>query len=355
MNRKHWVVLAMLGTGFTGTAMAQSSVTLYGIVDQSVRFTTNSNAQNGNQVQLTNGAITNSRWGLKGSEDLGGGLSAIFDLESGFEPENGQLDSGALFGRYAYVGISSPYGTLTMGRQGTEAFNFTGDFDPLTVANYADNSWPFFMTIGRISNAISYAGLFDGLHIGVTGTLGGQAGSFSTGSSISMRMSYDMGPLSFGGTYQDVRDLKNNSQRMWGAAAKYRFASVTAFVGYLGGSDATGNVDAALNDPSRTVATGDFAQNRRRDAMFYGGVQWQFTPALALYSGVYYDKMGNVNGFAGNSGSRITGAGILEYSLSKSTQVYTAADFNRVTGGAYTELPGRNNQLGLSVGMRHSF
>ena len=82
MQRKLQAALATLGIGLTGTVFAQSSVTLYGIVDQSVRFTTNSNAANDNQVQLTNGAITNSRWGLKGEEDLGGGLKANFRLRA---------------------------------------------------------------------------------------------------------------------------------------------------------------------------------------------------------------------------------------------------------------------------------
>ena len=75
MQRKIHAAIATLGIGLTGTAFAQSSVTLYGIVDQSIRFTNNSNAANDNQVQLTNGAITNSRWGLKGQEDLGGDLA----------------------------------------------------------------------------------------------------------------------------------------------------------------------------------------------------------------------------------------------------------------------------------------
>src|ERR1700761_6663448 len=101
MQRKLHAAIATLGIGLTGTAFAQSNVTLYGIVDQSVRFTNNSNAANDNQVQLTNGAITNSRWGLKGDEDLGGGLKAVFRLESGFDPQTGKLNQGGrLFGRY---------------------------------------------------------------------------------------------------------------------------------------------------------------------------------------------------------------------------------------------------------------
>ncbi|WP_277188884.1 porin, partial [Caballeronia sp. BR00000012568055] len=63
------------------SVFAQSSVTLYGVADVSLRYLTNANANNDNKLYMTNGAITNSRIGLKGSEDLGGGLSAIFRLE----------------------------------------------------------------------------------------------------------------------------------------------------------------------------------------------------------------------------------------------------------------------------------
>jgi predicted porin len=355
MQRKLHAAIAILGIGCTGTAFAESDVTLYGIVDQSVRFTNNSNAANDNLVQLTNGAITNSRWGLKGEEDLGGGMKALFRLENGFDPQTGNVNSGRLFGRYAYVGLSGNLGTFTLGRQGTESFNFFGDFDPLTVGNYTANSWPFFMTVGRIDNAATYAGQFGGLHLGATYGFGQQPGSLSRNSSWSVRASYDMGPVSFGGTYQESRDLSNNIQRVWGAAAKYTAGLATLFVGYMGGQDATGFVDESLNDPSRTVATGSFADNQRRDLTFYTGITYQATPSLALTGAAYYDDIHNINGFSGNTGQRYTGVLLAEYSLSKQTQVYATVDYNRVNGGAYTELPGKDNQTGVALGIRHMF
>ncbi len=113
--------LLVLGTtiGYQN-AFAQSSVTLYGIADTSVRYLTNADSANNNKLSMTNGAISNSRWGVKGTEDLGGGLSAIFRLESGINLQDGTgSDSQRLFNRYAYVGLSSAYGTLTLGRQPT--------------------------------------------------------------------------------------------------------------------------------------------------------------------------------------------------------------------------------------------
>ncbi len=107
----------MLGALAAGSTQAESSVTLYGIVDQSIRFTTNADASNNNKMELTNGAVTNSRFGLRGEESLGSDLKAVFRLENGFDPDTGKTNqNGRLFGRYAYVGLSGHYGTIRLGR-----------------------------------------------------------------------------------------------------------------------------------------------------------------------------------------------------------------------------------------------
>ena len=336
-------------------AMAQSSVTLYGIVDQSIRYTTHANASNDASVQMTNGAITNSRWGLKGSEALGGGLKAIFQLESGFEPQNGQLD-GALFGRYAYVGLASDWGTVRLGRQATEAFNLFGDLDPLTVGNYTANMWPYFLTQGRASNVVSYDGTFGGLNVGASYGFGGVAGSLGANAYWGTHVSYTLGGLMVGATYQQVRDLNSRAQQAWGAGARYAFGAATLYAGYLGGIDRTGMLDRQLlNAPGRDVTYGSFADNPRRDAIFYTGASVTVTPAVSVTGVAYYDDIRNVNGIAGNGGKRYTGVLEAEYALSKATQVYATVDYNRVTGGAFTEMPGRGNQTGIAAGLRHMF
>ena len=108
---------------FAGVAHAQSSVTLYGLVDTSVVYVNNAKSpttgQNSSQFLMNSGSLSTSRWGLRGTEDLGGGLSAIFDLENGFNSTNGTFKNGGdLFGRQAWVGLaSSQYGQITLGRQ----------------------------------------------------------------------------------------------------------------------------------------------------------------------------------------------------------------------------------------------
>src|ERR1700750_1194122 len=97
-------------------AHAQSSVTLYGIVNEGINYINNQGG--GSVIGAIKGQTNGSRWGLRGSEDLGGGMKAIFDLENGFDGSAGTLSQGGrLFGRSAWMGLQTPYGRLTMGRQ----------------------------------------------------------------------------------------------------------------------------------------------------------------------------------------------------------------------------------------------
>ncbi len=137
--KKNLIVAAVatLAASFATGASAQSSVTLYGLVDTSLTFVNNvatGNVDGGpkksNLHALTSGNLQESRWGLRGAEDLGGGMKGIFTLESGFTLGNGQADNG-LFGRQAFVGLSSDFGTVTLGRQYDSVVDYLG---PLSAA-----------------------------------------------------------------------------------------------------------------------------------------------------------------------------------------------------------------------------
>ena len=124
-------------------ASAQSSVTLYGMTEITLRYLTNDNAQNDGRLFMTNGAIINSHVGLRGEENLGRGLKTVFQIESNFDPQDGALsDGGRFFGSTANVGLSGGFGTVTLGRQDTPLFDkLVTTYDPLTYANYPENSW----------------------------------------------------------------------------------------------------------------------------------------------------------------------------------------------------------------------
>lgn len=116
-------VIAVAAFAASSAAMAQSSVTLYGMLDASISYT--SNVGGHSQAALVGGASGSNKWGIQGQEDLGGGVKAVFKLENGFNIATGGIggqgpigSTRSLFNRQAYVGLASDqYGTLRMGRQ----------------------------------------------------------------------------------------------------------------------------------------------------------------------------------------------------------------------------------------------
>src|SRR5262245_39183159 len=126
MNTKRIALstLALAAAGAAGTASAQSSVTLYGVVDAFYQYATGGNSIN----RLQSGGINGSRLGVRGAEDLGGGLKALFTLESGINLDDGSVgQSGVFWGRQAFVGLGSDFGTLTLGRQYSSVYFVTTD------------------------------------------------------------------------------------------------------------------------------------------------------------------------------------------------------------------------------------
>jgi len=354
------------------SAFAQSSVTLYGIVDTSIRYLTNANAANDNLVQMTQGPITGSRWGLKGTEDLGGGLSAIFRLENGFNLWNGQFASAnTLFNRMAYVGIqSNQYGAITAGRQNTPLFDQLGNvFDPLTVGNFDQDGWlPGALGYGlRQNNSVKYDGKFGGFELEGMYSFGGVPGSVGANSMYGFTGSYAYGPLSLLAGYQQNSDANNNKYRVANLGGVYAFGPVKGYAGWLWGQDNTGMVDLYMQSggsPSFDAIVPGGALNvaktgtNRIDNGLYAGATWQVTAPLLLTAAYYYDHARNARNIdnALSTGTRWSAVMVAEYSLSKRTEVYGTVDFTRGTGAsADADFPGRNNQTGVAVGFRNIF
>jgi len=345
-------------------AHAQSSVTLYGIADTSVRYLTNANAKNDSQTSMGIGPITGSRWGLKGSEDLGGGLTAVFRLENGFNLWNGQFASANTeFNRMAYVGLASnQYGTVTLGRQNTPLFDQLGNtFDPLTVGNYDQDGWlPGALGYGlRANNSVKYNGTFGGINVEGMYGFGNVAGSTGAGNMYGLTAAYTFASLSLDAGFQQNSDAQNNKFNVINVSAVYAITSkIKAYGGWLHSQDNTGAVDAnmgAFGSPAASFAA--VTKTNRIDDGFYGGSTWQITPPLLLTLAGYYDHSRNgmnVNGTL-SRGTRYSAVGLAEYALSKRTEVYGTVDFIRGTGSATADFPGRNNQTGVGVGLRNVF
>src|SRR5690606_6577304 len=136
---KKTLLAAALAVGFAGVAQAETSVTLYGIIDTGIGYERSESRDDaGDKTKYTrtgirNGVQSGNRWGLKGTEDLGNGLRAVFQLESGFDSATGYSQQGGrLFGRQATLGLAGDsWGQLDFGRQTNIASKYLpGIVDP---------------------------------------------------------------------------------------------------------------------------------------------------------------------------------------------------------------------------------
>ncbi len=159
-----------------GIASAQSNITLYGIVDTGIEYVSHASV---NGAVLRMPGVTGefpSRWGLRGTEDLGGGLAAIFQLESGFNLRGGDLGQGGrLFGRQAFVGVKGPYGTLSFGRQYTMTFYALLGSDILGPDIYGMGSFDAYVPNARTDNSVTYQVGWQGLSFGAGYSFGRDA------------------------------------------------------------------------------------------------------------------------------------------------------------------------------------
>jgi predicted porin len=212
--KKTLVAIAALAA--IGAASAQSSVTLYGRIDASIggtKTTTGGATTADPGVSISSGALTGSRWGLRGSEDLGGGLKANFTLEQGFAIDTGAEATATLvFSRQAFVGLSGGFGTLNIGRQYDIVDNMYGIYDAMGSGGFtANNALSGAGNVGdyivRQNNAVMYTTPNMG---GLTATAmwaPGEnkvvgVGAVGAGKNVGAMINYANGPLGIGAGWQ---------------------------------------------------------------------------------------------------------------------------------------------------------
>src|SRR5258708_37097533 len=222
---KKTLIAAALSGVVASAANAQSSVTLYGLIDVGITYTNSQLTSHGGHSnwQETSGAVNGSRWGLRGAEGLGGGLKAIFTLENGFNINNGTLgQQGREFGRQAFVGLSSTqYGAVTLGRQYDSVVDYLGPL-ALTGTQYGGTQFahPFdndnLDNSFRINNSIKYQSAnYAGFKFGAQYGFSNQAAGFSNNRAYSVGASYNYCPLNIAAAYLQL----NNYVTGAGAAA----------------------------------------------------------------------------------------------------------------------------------------
>nr|WKF61730.1 Outer membrane porin protein [Paraburkholderia busanensis] len=200
-KKKMEVIVGSLVELASPFAHSQSSVTLYGEIDNGIHYQTNVGGGKAVYMDSLDG-IDGSRWGLIGKEDLGGGLKAIFTLESGINVNNGQFaQGGTAFGRQAFVGLSSDtYGSLTAGRQYDMVWYFPEFLaGSAAVGDIAGGHPGDLDNVGnsvRFNNSVRYMSPdFHGFSFGAEYSLGGIPGDFTSTSGYSIGAGYTHGPL----------------------------------------------------------------------------------------------------------------------------------------------------------------
>ncbi|NIF80461.1 porin [Paraburkholderia sp. Cy-641] len=337
-----------------GYAHAQSSVTLYGIVGGGVRYA--SGLTGGSVVKFTNGIVT-SRFGMVGEEDLGGGLKAFFRLENSFSPATGALaTSNVLWSRGSWVGLSSRYGSVSMGRQLSSFGDLAILLDPNEISGTEGALVPdavyignFFAGDSRFNNSIKYSTNVSGVTIGGSYALGGIAGNQRAGSSYSGTLSYNKGPFTGGIGYQHTYnpDATQYAQDYY-VGTEWNAGLLRVYLSYLG----------------VTVSGLNATSSQRRDTVPQGGIVWQVTPYLSLTAAYYYDIANNLGNVQGAGGHKQTAYVIGKYYLSKRTSLWIEADRNHMSGAYTTEpinlkllgmSPGSSGTTGVSIGLMTRF
>ncbi|MDN7179163.1 porin [Caballeronia sp. SEWSISQ10-4 2] len=384
--KKLLLALAAFGT-FTSVAQAQSTVTLYGIIDAGFVYNNNSGGQ---KLYATSaGNLQGDRWGLRGKEDLGGGLTALFVLENGFNVFTGKLNQGGdEFGRQAYVGLSSQYGTVTLGRQYDSVVDYTGALE-------AGSQWASYYgahpgdldnmnNSNRTNNSIKYASAnYSGITFGGLYSLGGVAGQFNRNQIFSGGVGYAQGPLTLAAAYLNVKNpnysfFGNNSSssttgsNMTGSTVYSGYATAnTQQVISAGGAYAFGPAtvgatysNTQFKDLGQTAVAGAANQTTAGSAKFHNAelnFKYQLTPALLLGAAYDYTKGYGVNNAKYHQG--VIGA---DYFLSKRTDFYIDAIYQHASGtdstgkAAVANINGLSasstaNQVAAVIGIRHKF
>lgn len=332
-----WISLAASTLLLPTAAMAQSSVTLYGIVDAAVAVE-DTGAPGGKRTLLNSGNQSSSRFGIRGREDLGSGLTAVFNLESGFALDSGQTDA-VFFGRRSVVGLEGPLGSLYIGREYSPIAAVAGAADVFGQGFYGTNLSAF--TTGRLtrrlSNAITYR----------TPSLGGFKASFvaspserAAGASrvFGTAVEYTAGSFYAGAGYHDGRRDTGATDKEYGLGIGYVFGGVDVKANYLAANPAG-------------------AGNKFE--------QFNVGAAVGLGGGRLFGNMQQNRQEAGAKGTAL--AASYSYPLSKRTNVYTSyARLRNNTSGRFglsssstsitppATSPGADPSV-VSFGVRHIF
>jgi predicted porin len=324
-------------------AWAQSSVTIYGILDVNISHISNIDGTSASSTRMNSGGRSSSRWGLRGNEDLGGGMSAFFTLEADVSVDSGDTDP-RYFGRMSYVGLRGGWGEVRLGRDYAPIFYAGASVEPLSCCRVGHGS---FLSLGnagapnddgRVSNGIAYWGQFGNVRTQIQYGLGEVAGSNSAGRQIGLNAMYTAGPVHLAAGYHNNNVGSTGRDKSAVVGARYTLGNARLFAAYQSNKSATFTPAASS-----------------KNHVAWGGVSYDLSPQVELVAAVYRrDTRASSN----DATLYVVGA---NYKFSKRTELY--ADYGHVSNGATgafgvsagsTTLVG-GSQSHLQAGIRHRF
>lgn len=353
--KKASLVLGLLA-GSVGAAYAQSSVTLYGIVDAGARYTTNAGPATNKGASLSTlapGGMSQSRLGINITEDMGGGLKGIANIEHRLLSDTGAV-AAADFWRQSWVGIqSSSFGRVTLGRQYNVLFDaVTSTYASFKYSPYSEIYKPEigFSLGARNSNMVKYLVEAGGLRF--EGQV--SAGEGGAGKSMGGLLRYAMGEIAVAGAYLDQKDAAGKSVKAttiggaWTSGPWYVNAG-WARNKFAKGFDATTNATLAGSIVGALNAAAALGEHRD---MWTVGATYQLTPQLNL--GAQYWNAKQTGFVAAGNGKGDFFAFVADYAFSKRTDAYLELDHTKISGNL-TLANGATKRDGYTVGLRHRF
>lgn len=348
-------LIAAAVASMPAVALAQSNITVYGVADSAIRFADGLDAGNAASSRtsqaITSGTNTTSRLGWRGNEDLGGGWRATFNFESGLNLQSGTTANATkLFDRASVIGLSGPWGGVTLGRQTTVLADAVGPVDPLSsrFASFNPN--------------IGIAGL-SSPRLGIEyGPAGSSSGSYRLDGSIKYTVSVDKLRLSAMTTLADKPATSKLGSSGVGAFydggswqatlayAEFLSANNLKLTGTMGGVSA--KVGRATLKASYGQSTANTSATARTEHDTYGlGVVWPVAPKVDLVL-THYKVDRARTGQADDGFDR--SIAFAEYKLSNRSQIYLEADTTHWRGN-YQGASNKSRASGLSLGVKHTF
>jgi len=325
MNKRLAALAASLA--LAGTAAAQSNVTLYGLVDIGIAH--ESGGPSGSLTKMDgSGLHSGNRWGLRGTEDLGGGLSAIFTLESGFNSDTG-AGAGALFGRQSWVGVKGGFGTVTFGRQYTPHWAAIDGTDAMDGISGGIHN--LMRRVVRTDNTVKYTSPdFSGFSGQLAYGFGEVEGNTAASRHIGFGLNYAAGPLVVRLAHHDANNATDtDNARNTYLGGSYNFGPAKLFLGH--------NIEKGVAGLDRNATQ--------------VGVQVPFGASTVMATYVHKNDKS-----AANDDARMLGLAYT-YALSKRTNIYASVlRIDNENSLVYRTKGGDGiGDREFNVGIRHKF